>query len=84
MVTLRVSKAGRSRGFLAQHCRMMSARGAGHSGGMMGRSPFWTTPTAACNESECRSARGLRRQEAASFLFYRDVLRLNSYPSIAD
>lgn len=42
------SNDGRTLGSRCQHRRMMSDSGGGQFGGMGGRSPFCTTPTAAC------------------------------------
>lgn len=43
------SNDGRTFGSRCQHSRMMSDSGGGQLGGMGGRSPFCTTPTAACS-----------------------------------
>ena len=43
------SNEGRTLGSRCQQSRMMSDSGGGQFGGMGGRSPFCTTPTAACS-----------------------------------
>jgi hypothetical protein len=42
------SKSGRSSGLRVQQARITSASLAGQPAGIVGRRPFWTTPTAAC------------------------------------